>query len=235
VILGNPKVLSKHPLWHYLLTHYKEHQCLVDGPLSNLVPSMIQFSKPRRPLDKSLDQYRRHEVSAKEALPSTGRSGTPSRFDSAFFRTHDPTNFIPPDLQSQAAYTSGVPAFAAGAGPFSSVPRGVTTAGSGAKRNGYGGYASSIISQDVGNAAATDTASVIGSSLAASQRQGGNLAFSQSDRLRRRLSQSSLGGTSDLGSMSTFDYKSQQDAPDLDDVRSQYSISRVSQSGLTEF
>jgi len=31
---------------------------------------MIQFSKPRRALDKSLDQFRRHEVSAKEALTS---------------------------------------------------------------------------------------------------------------------------------------------------------------------
>ncbi|KAF2470202.1 uncharacterized protein BDR25DRAFT_325879 [Lindgomyces ingoldianus] len=36
VILGNPKVLSKHPLWHYLLLHFKERNCLVEGPLSNL-------------------------------------------------------------------------------------------------------------------------------------------------------------------------------------------------------
>lgn len=56
VILGNPKVLSKvssirflvldvfaetcrsrqHALWHYLLTHFKERGCLVEGPLNNL-------------------------------------------------------------------------------------------------------------------------------------------------------------------------------------------------------
>ncbi|XP_065619988.1 regulator of nonsense transcripts 1 homolog [Quercus suber] len=30
VILGNPKVLSKQPLWNSLLTHYKEHECLVE-------------------------------------------------------------------------------------------------------------------------------------------------------------------------------------------------------------
>jgi regulator of nonsense transcripts 1 len=48
VILGNPKVLSKHPLWHYLLLHYKEKNCLVEGPLSNLQVSLIQFSKPRQ-------------------------------------------------------------------------------------------------------------------------------------------------------------------------------------------
>ncbi|EGX50503.1 hypothetical protein AOL_s00075g232 [Orbilia oligospora ATCC 24927] len=48
VILGNPKVLSKHPLWHHLLLHYKEHNCLVEGPLSNLQISFIQFSRPRQ-------------------------------------------------------------------------------------------------------------------------------------------------------------------------------------------
>jgi regulator of nonsense transcripts 1 len=88
VILGNPKVLSKvcpisveimeilncmtqHPLWHYLLTHYKEKNCLVEGPLNNLQPSMIQFSKPRRTLTKAMDQFRRHETSARDYLTAT--------------------------------------------------------------------------------------------------------------------------------------------------------------------
>lgn len=47
VILGNPKVLSKHPLWHYLLMHFKEKNCLVEGPLSNLQTSLLQFSRPK--------------------------------------------------------------------------------------------------------------------------------------------------------------------------------------------
>jgi regulator of nonsense transcripts 1 len=47
VILGNPKVLSKHPLWHYLLLHFKERNCLVEGPLSNLQTSLLQFSRPK--------------------------------------------------------------------------------------------------------------------------------------------------------------------------------------------
>ncbi|RPA85618.1 hypothetical protein BJ508DRAFT_178942 [Ascobolus immersus RN42] len=47
VILGNPKVLSKHPLWHNLLEHYKAKHCLVEGPLSNLQESLIQFTKPK--------------------------------------------------------------------------------------------------------------------------------------------------------------------------------------------
>lgn len=64
--------ISQHPLWHYLLTHYKEKNCLVEGPLSNLQPSMIQFSKPRRTLIKSMEQFRRHETNARDFLPTTG-------------------------------------------------------------------------------------------------------------------------------------------------------------------
>ncbi|PVD19247.1 hypothetical protein C0Q70_19733 [Pomacea canaliculata] len=48
IIVGNPKVLSKQPLWNHLLTYYKEQKCLVEGPLTNLKESLIQFSKPRK-------------------------------------------------------------------------------------------------------------------------------------------------------------------------------------------
>ena len=85
-----------------------------------------------------------------------------------------------------------------------------------------------------------DSASVVGSSLggaggAPSERGGSSIAFSQSDRLRRRGSVSSWAGTSELGSaLSAYDYKSQEDAADLDDVKSQYT-STQSQAGLTVF
>ncbi|XP_064459789.1 regulator of nonsense transcripts 1-like [Ornithodoros turicata] len=48
IIVGNPKVLSKQPLWNHLLTFYKENKVLVEGPLNNLKESVIQFSKPRK-------------------------------------------------------------------------------------------------------------------------------------------------------------------------------------------
>jgi len=48
VILGNPKVLSKQPLWNNLLVHFKENEVLVEGPLNNLKQSMVQFQKPRK-------------------------------------------------------------------------------------------------------------------------------------------------------------------------------------------
>ncbi|CAL1705459.1 unnamed protein product [Somion occarium] len=233
VILGNPKVLSKHPLWHYLLTHYKEKNTLVEGPLNNLQPSMIQFSKPRRTLVKAMDQFRRHETIARDYLGNgmmndSRRSGTPSRFDASFYRTHDALGYIPSDMQSlrsQATYSSGLPMFAANS-PFGpGIPR-----SNGAKRSTYGSYASSIISQDVGPGG-TDTASVTGSAIGMSDRAS-SLAYSQSDRLRRRASFSSLAGASDLGSISQYDYKSQDDSTDVDDMKSQYT---GTQSGITTF
>jgi regulator of nonsense transcripts 1 len=48
VVLGNPKVLSRQPLWNNLLVHFKEKECLVEGPLNNLKQSMVQFAKPRK-------------------------------------------------------------------------------------------------------------------------------------------------------------------------------------------
>lgn len=108
-------------------------------------------------------------------------------------------------------------------GPFGvGIPRGAN----GGKRSQYS-YASSIVSQDAGPV--TDSGSVVnggGSSV--------NIAYSQSDRLRRRTSfgSASVTGQSDLGSLSQYDYKSQDDAGDLDDMKSQYA---GTQNGVTVF
>ncbi|KAG2119190.1 AAA domain-containing protein [Suillus clintonianus] len=167
VILINPKPE------HYLLTHYKENNTLVEGPLNNLQASMIQFSKPRRSLVKSVDKFRRHETNAQGFIPNTGgtsRSGTPSRFDSSFYRTHDALGYIPYDVQSlrsQATYSSGLPMFAAAGGFGPGLPR---ASGGVRKRSAYGSYASPIISQDAGSP------NISGSAM----------AFSQLDRLQRR-------------------------------------------------
>ncbi|CAI5994052.1 unnamed protein product [Closterium sp. NIES-64] len=53
VLLGNAKVLSKQPLWNLLLTHFKEREALVEGPLTNLNQSMVQFHKPSKVLLRS--------------------------------------------------------------------------------------------------------------------------------------------------------------------------------------
>ena len=48
VVLGNPKVLSKQPLWNNFLVHFKEQEVLVEGPLNALKRSMVQFARPRK-------------------------------------------------------------------------------------------------------------------------------------------------------------------------------------------
>jgi regulator of nonsense transcripts 1 len=48
ILLGNPRVLSKNPLWAALLLHFKEFDCLVEGPLNNLQPSYMTFARPKR-------------------------------------------------------------------------------------------------------------------------------------------------------------------------------------------
>lgn len=48
ILLGNPRVLSKNPLWAALLLHFKECDALVEGPLNNLQPSYMTFARPRR-------------------------------------------------------------------------------------------------------------------------------------------------------------------------------------------
>lgn len=48
IFLGNPRVLSKNALWAALLLHFKEYDCLVEGPLNNLQSSYMTFARPRR-------------------------------------------------------------------------------------------------------------------------------------------------------------------------------------------
>ena len=45
------QVLSKQALWSALLTHFREHGCLVEGPLNALKPSLVQLAKPSRAFD----------------------------------------------------------------------------------------------------------------------------------------------------------------------------------------
>lgn len=92
IVLGNPKVLSKHALWYRLLNHFKEKQLLVEGSLNNLRQSLIQLSKPRRFERKPQASFDPRENSAKNGnLPSF---------------MHDPVNFIDPERASQSSQYS---------------------------------------------------------------------------------------------------------------------------------
>lgn len=218
VILGNPKVLSKHPLWHYLLVHYKEKGLLVEGVLSNLQPSMIQFSKPRRPLQKPGDLTARHKYNDVEAAKMT----------SSGLRTHDAMSYIPSDAQSVASLDTQAPYPSAHLPPFSSTLSSTSGGSRASTANGLGlpgtmpGYASSVISQAIGGN--EDNESISGSSM---------VSYNQHDRIQRRL-----GSPSTNSSISELEgYKTQiggGGGDDDDDMRSTYSAA-ISQSSFTTF
>ena len=55
IVLGNARILARVPLWHALISHYKDNACVVEGPLLNLQPTLLSFPPPRiRPTDRKL-------------------------------------------------------------------------------------------------------------------------------------------------------------------------------------
>jgi regulator of nonsense transcripts 1 len=50
IIIGNARVLARHPLWHSLVSHFLQQDLVVDGPITALTPVSITLPKPR-PLD----------------------------------------------------------------------------------------------------------------------------------------------------------------------------------------
>ncbi|XP_064607811.1 regulator of nonsense transcripts 1-like [Liolophura sinensis] len=106
IVVGNPKVLSKQPLWNHLLTHYKEQKCLVEGPLNNLKESLIQFSKPRKLINTtnpggrfmSSTMFDARELMIPGSMydRSSQVNGGVS-YREPLIRTHDQLGFIGPD------------------------------------------------------------------------------------------------------------------------------------------
>jgi regulator of nonsense transcripts 1 len=97
VILGNPKVLSKHPLWNYLLLHFKERKCLVEGPLSNLQESLVQFSRPKQAYrgPQRFHMAYNHASSMASGM-SNGRNGSRPEYH----ETGSVVGYIPDDVSS---------------------------------------------------------------------------------------------------------------------------------------
>lgn len=201
---------------------------------------MIQFSKPKKSLNKAMEQFKRFEAPAMEFLsgPTVATEGksitaasclspasdfiplcvapSPSRYDAAYYRTHDPIGYIPPDARSvvSQAYSSSLPMFQAGA-PF--LPPHLGGAG---KRGTYSAYAQSYASQQALSQAG-DTASIAG---APSERS--SIMSSQWDRLKRRTSAGSISN-SDTG-----DYKTTNDDASTSYAPTSYA---QSQAGYTDY
>ncbi|EAQ85813.1 conserved hypothetical protein [Chaetomium globosum CBS 148.51] len=201
VIIGNPKVLSKHELWHHLLVHFKDCKCLVEGPLTNLQTSLLQFSRPKtafRP--PRYPQQAQHVASGYPNGRHSGANGSTRDYE-----TGSMLSFIPDDVSSIHSSALG------GAGLSSAYPHmfsnfhpeqwpglpGVSAGGRpGAKSRGRG--AESVAGESVANSEFTDaSASVIGAkgvgqggaSLGAGLSEAIGAArptsYSQSDRLKQ--------------------------------------------------
>lgn len=100
IIVGNPKVLSKQPLWNHLLTYYKEQKCLVEGPLTNLKESLIQFSKPRKLVNSANPGGRfmsNTMFDARELLVPGSVYDRAVPYREPVVHTHDQLNFIGPE------------------------------------------------------------------------------------------------------------------------------------------
>lgn len=121
IIVGNPKVLSKQPLWNHLLSYMKENRVLVEGPLNHLKESMIQFSKARQminTLNPGSHFMTRNVFDAREALapaspydrmmPASSNAMIPGAHPS-YFRTHDHLSYITPDRTQHSFSNLPVP------------------------------------------------------------------------------------------------------------------------------
>ncbi|KAH9434347.1 hypothetical protein MCOR02_012552 [Pyricularia oryzae] len=172
VIIGNPKVLSKHELWHHLLIHFRDRKCLVDGPLTNLQASLLQFSKPKTPFRPARFSQQHSQYAPSQAGYANGRfSGSNLNGGSGRdFDTGSMMSYIPDDVSSLhssslggAGLASAYPAMFSNFNPeqWPGLP-GVPGHGRSGNRN-RGRGAESIAGESVANSEYTDaSSSVIG-------------------------------------------------------------------------
>lgn len=192
VILGNPKVLSKHPLWHYLLTHFKEKNCLVEGPLTNLQTSLLQFSKPK-------STYRgpqRYQMSYGNGYSGRGPTNGNKGGHHDYNDTASMMSYLPDDVSSVHSSALG------GLGAGSTYPQmfssfaseawpGLDPRRTNGQKNHRGRPAESIAGDSVAASEMTDTTSVLDKSVSGGVSIGGTYvdqkatSLNQSDRLKR--------------------------------------------------
>ncbi|KAJ2161325.1 ATP-dependent RNA helicase [Coemansia sp. RSA 552] len=93
IVLGSPKVLSRNPLWHELLSYYKLNGVLVEGPLGSLVQSTARLSKPRAPRGS-------HTLSGRSMVMRANTApGAASSSRLAQLVGRSTMRYIPPDLE----------------------------------------------------------------------------------------------------------------------------------------
>jgi len=190
VIIGNPKVLAKHELWHHLLVHYKNHNCLVEGPLNNLQTSLLQLGRPKtsfRPQKYSQPQ----NVSA--GYPGSRFGGANGSVRDHFNDSSSVVSYIPDDASSihssalGPALGSAYPRMFQGFHPEQWPGLPGTAPGGRSSAKARGRTAGSVAGESVANSEYTDASSRGGgASLGAGLEAIGSsrpTSYSQSDRL----------------------------------------------------
>ncbi len=112
-MLGNPKVLSKHPLWNNLLNHFKANDCLVEGPLNNLKASLIKFEKPSQHWNKRM--LLPTELPSGASLPEVQRQLEEQGYGRRFRESGDFSD-VGSGAAAGGAYASTTPAMGMGTG-----------------------------------------------------------------------------------------------------------------------
>lgn len=222
VILGNPKVLAKHELWHSLLTHFKDRKCFVEGPLTNLQTCLLQFGRPRI----SYRQKNSHQAPAVAGGYGNGRYN--GRMSNRDFDSGSMVSYVPDDVSSihssafgGATLNSSFPAMFSSFTPdqWPGLP-GVSGASRGNRARGRA--PESIAGESVANSELTDTTtSVIGGkgvgqggvSLGAGLHDAVTgmrpVSYTQSDRLKQYVeSGGRMGSGTGLGRRYDDDEKS---------------------------
>ncbi len=213
VIIGNPKVLSKHELWHHLLVHFKDQKCLVEGPLTNLATSYHQFSRPKTAFRPPRQNQQAQAQQPAGGYPN-GRYGGANGSARGDYETGSVVSFsddvssIHSSALGGAGLTSAYPHMFSNFNPdqWPGLPGAGVGGRPGAKGRGRG--AESVAGESVANSEFTDTtASVIGgkgvgqggASLGAGLSEAIGSArptsYSQSDRLKQYVESGGRMGT----------------------------------------
>ncbi|KAK2552912.1 Regulator of nonsense transcripts 1 [Acropora cervicornis] len=120
IVIGNPKILSRQPLWNHLLNYYKENKALMEGPLNNLKESMIQFSKPRKLVNRTNPGGRFMSTTMFDAREALVRGSVydrqmpaapidhPAAYDT-YFHTHDRLSYIGAERTIPPAAAARIP------------------------------------------------------------------------------------------------------------------------------
>lgn len=94
VVIGNCKVLAKHPLWNQLLKNYQDEGELVEGPLSNLHRSEMHLPKPSiKPQETRNYRGAQHYMSG---MPGGGREMAPGIQGPPYGMAHPPPRRMEP-------------------------------------------------------------------------------------------------------------------------------------------